>query len=313
MQYRVRRGDSLWKIAEQQLGDPFLWPRIAELNRLKDPGVIAVGQRLQIPFRSGAAPLKKPSEPGGSLASPSAKKEAMTLAVPVVTMRTRKVHKTVPLYSTTGTVPTSRGLVPVEIKVCFEGEIEVLLKHGEIAVGDSEVTIETSQGEIKLKKDGIEQEYFTHCANRVGTVCSGIKVGVLTGDVMLGPSIKTTFFGQEHEVRLAVKSVYPLHLDGESSVKTKTEHEAFRFEITGKMTVTVAERPTESRPYPHTVPFLVKVGTGAAVAGAMVLAVLTLPATVTATAAVSMFAFISYETGRSSGDETEIQVRLNAR
>lgn len=301
----------MWKIAEQQLGDPFLWPRIAELNRLKDPGVIAVGQRLQMPLRSGAAPLKKPTESGVSPAFTSAKKEALNLAVPVVTMRTRKVHKTVPLYSTVGTLPTSRGLVPVEIKVCFEGEIEVLLKHGEIAVGDSEVTIETPKGEIKLKKDGIEQEYFTHCANSVGTVCSGIKVGAINGDVMLGPSIKATFFGQEHEVRLGLKSLVPLYLDGESTVKTKTEHEAFRFEVAGKVTITVAERPTESRPYPQVVPFLVKVGTGAAVAGAMVLAVLTLPATVTATAAVSVFAFISYETGRSSGDETEIQVRPN--
>jgi LysM repeat protein len=55
--YVVKRGDTLRKIAKSQLGDGALFARIAELNGLRDPGRIAVGQRLEIPPRRAPAPL----------------------------------------------------------------------------------------------------------------------------------------------------------------------------------------------------------------------------------------------------------------
>ena len=54
--YVVRRGDTLRKIARSQLGDGGLFARIAELNGLRDPNHIAVGQRLEIPPRRELAP-----------------------------------------------------------------------------------------------------------------------------------------------------------------------------------------------------------------------------------------------------------------
>jgi len=47
----VKRGDTLWKIAENYYGDGSLYMKIFEANRdlLKDPNLIQVGQKLRIP------------------------------------------------------------------------------------------------------------------------------------------------------------------------------------------------------------------------------------------------------------------------
>lgn len=46
--YVVQDGDSLWKIAEKLLGNGNEWPKIAELNGIKDT-IIYAGQKLKIP------------------------------------------------------------------------------------------------------------------------------------------------------------------------------------------------------------------------------------------------------------------------
>jgi LysM repeat protein len=58
--YVVRKGDTLAKIAKAQLGDARLWQQIADLNGLRDPGRIAVGQRLEIPTRRELEPPPPP-------------------------------------------------------------------------------------------------------------------------------------------------------------------------------------------------------------------------------------------------------------
>ncbi len=49
--HEVKKGDTLWKIAEQYYGDGSLYMKIFEANRtiLKDPNLIKVGQKLKIP------------------------------------------------------------------------------------------------------------------------------------------------------------------------------------------------------------------------------------------------------------------------
>ena len=50
-EYTVEKGDSLWKIAREELGDGNKWKEIYEANKdtVKDPGLIYVGQKLEIP------------------------------------------------------------------------------------------------------------------------------------------------------------------------------------------------------------------------------------------------------------------------
>ncbi len=47
--YTIRKGDTLWGIAQAQLGDPNRWREIAAANGLKNPNRIRPGQSLMIP------------------------------------------------------------------------------------------------------------------------------------------------------------------------------------------------------------------------------------------------------------------------
>lgn len=48
----VQRGDTLSAIAQRHLGDALLWPRLARLNRLRNPDKIKPGQWIEIPPES---------------------------------------------------------------------------------------------------------------------------------------------------------------------------------------------------------------------------------------------------------------------
>jgi len=48
-EYVVKKGDSLWKIAEVKYNDGYKWNQIAKENNLKNPSNIEVGQKLVLP------------------------------------------------------------------------------------------------------------------------------------------------------------------------------------------------------------------------------------------------------------------------
>jgi nucleoid-associated protein YgaU len=74
----VRRGDSLWEIAEEEYGDGAEWPRIFVANRavIVDPDEIYPGQSLQVPGTPATrvptkqAPQAQPVDPGDPTGRP---------------------------------------------------------------------------------------------------------------------------------------------------------------------------------------------------------------------------------------------------
>lgn len=80
--YVVQRGDSLWRIAEQQLGDGFRWREIYELNKsiIANPDLICTGWKLTLPADPTQA--LAPSIPASEDATPNPPEAASTSSNP---------------------------------------------------------------------------------------------------------------------------------------------------------------------------------------------------------------------------------------
>jgi hypothetical protein len=65
--HTVKRGDTLWDLANAYLGDAYLWPEIYRLNtdQIEDPHWIYPGETLRLPGRTSAAPSTIAATPGG--------------------------------------------------------------------------------------------------------------------------------------------------------------------------------------------------------------------------------------------------------
>jgi nucleoid-associated protein YgaU len=50
--YRVRYGDTLWDIAEAFYRNPWLYPRIAQFNNIRNPDLIIAGTTIRVPPRN---------------------------------------------------------------------------------------------------------------------------------------------------------------------------------------------------------------------------------------------------------------------
>ncbi|TKJ34354.1 hypothetical protein CEE39_02585 [bacterium (candidate division B38) B3_B38] len=72
--HTVVKGDTLWKLAAQYLGDPSLWKLIWEANpELTEPNRLVVGQKLVIP-----SPPKPPAPPEEKIVPPEKPEEVIT-------------------------------------------------------------------------------------------------------------------------------------------------------------------------------------------------------------------------------------------
>lgn len=65
----VKRGDTLARIAKAELGDAKLFQRIADLNGMRDPNALVVGQRLEIPTKRELTPPPPPPAPAATAAA----------------------------------------------------------------------------------------------------------------------------------------------------------------------------------------------------------------------------------------------------
>ena len=62
-EYVVKKGDTLWAIAKEQLHDANKWQEIARVNNIKAPYTIRAGQVLKLPQGAGTVPKPTPDPP----------------------------------------------------------------------------------------------------------------------------------------------------------------------------------------------------------------------------------------------------------
>ena len=124
--YVVQRGDTLWGIAERQLGDPLEWQAIYQLNEgrlqpdgatLTDPHWIDPGWTLLLPAATSppsAAPVSPP--PPTTPTSPTTEPPATTLPPATTPGAAIRAIPTTPTPATgTGPVRVSHGIEPVRL------------------------------------------------------------------------------------------------------------------------------------------------------------------------------------------------------
>ncbi|MGB9911130.1 MAG: LysM peptidoglycan-binding domain-containing protein [Microgenomates group bacterium] len=64
--YTVKKGDNLWKIAEEIYGSGYNWVDLAKENNLKNPNILLIGQELKVPPVEPKTITKKPVASVGS-------------------------------------------------------------------------------------------------------------------------------------------------------------------------------------------------------------------------------------------------------
>jgi len=79
--YRIKAGDDLWKIAEEQYHDGYKWVDIAKANNLTNPGVINAGNVLVLPKVTSSPTVAK-----AELASPQVVQSAKIVGTSYVIM-----------------------------------------------------------------------------------------------------------------------------------------------------------------------------------------------------------------------------------
>lgn len=122
--YTVRKGDSLWKIAQEQLGSGRKWTDIHAANRdtVKNPDMIQIGQVLHIPGETQATTQPEQSQPAIQPETPAP--AAQPKQAPVVKEQTQ-AEKALALINTfaSGDTAAARELLA-------EGYIQHNLAYG---------------------------------------------------------------------------------------------------------------------------------------------------------------------------------------
>lgn len=151
--YIVKQGDSLWKIAATECGDPGLWVYLAHLNKLPDANRLLVGQEILIAVD---ASHHHPSQ--------GTTEQALT-SPPPATPVAKKLELTEP------SGPASRAIATPVYSPAFKFDFDKLYKQGLL----KEVVVDSPLATLKLKLLGEATFVDTRIADRLVFTKDGIE------------------------------------------------------------------------------------------------------------------------------------------
>lgn len=238
-EYRVIKGDCLWKIAEAQYGNPTVWPEIAKVNKLPNPDLILIGMLLRLesvhdrPYHphaahtgSGTAGAAKTPQLIGANPSPPLRldhPQALDLGpAPKGTNPPQSVTSATPGVATqpsprtlkgTGTTPARPVLWPaVRYKLDDLSSITISTPEVDLVlrlIGEISIQQKGTMSEVELSQRGtltgkLRADYDSKMANLIGQV----KVG---------------FNSQTHAAQVSCNLAVAAKMDGKVFATTQYE------------------------------------------------------------------------------------------
>lgn len=184
--YRVQRGDSLWRIAERELGNGRRWHEIQAANHLIPGAPLLIGQLLTLPSRRSYGAVSRPSHatprPASAGLHPQASshprlettlqdRQAVQLARPVLFPQFKYKFE-----HTVQRMPAPMG----HLECKYTGELTVQ-KQG-VITGGLTFTQKGVEAEYKQQTDGVLRDFFNNCSGSVDG--KEAKLTLATGAVM---------------------------------------------------------------------------------------------------------------------------------
>jgi hypothetical protein len=258
--YRVKRGDSLWRIAEHAYGRGGLWEGISDANHLKRGRPILAGQELVIP--TGRRPTHRTfqastASPAGTQAPPPQHRAAQVQPIPLhhpsdttkyAATRSGPFAPARPVlfpqfkYSLNGMVVEQ--VTPLaDYKLSFTGEV-TLQKEG-VITGGLTFTKEGIETEYKKEANGVFEGLFSKSSAKVEngkaevSLATGATLKSSSGQVLAttetslvppngikysykGPEIKGTYKGYEFTAVMGYE--LEIHLKPQAPKKSPEAH-----------------------------------------------------------------------------------------
>jgi hypothetical protein len=226
--YRVRRGDTLSRIAERQYGTAAVWPEIAGANRLPHGNLILVGMNLKLP---SVHDPRRPSMQRHPSAERFPQRPADQTSVSTM-LRARPVRYPAVKYS----------FDAMKVPPIFRDKVEISIKlTGEVAIQPKgplvqfELTRDSAVVSGKLKSE-IDSRFFKMASN----VSVKWDPGKNTAEMSCGFTLATKINGREfvsHEYKVVPPnrlkySMSPREIEGELDDAVFKGKLGFEVEIT---------------------------------------------------------------------------------
>ncbi len=232
--HRVRRGDTLWKIAREAYGHGDLWYEISEANHLRPGNPILVGQELVIPTaRHATTRIRDTSAHPSHPSQPSPGPQVTPGTVPHITQSgaghvypQQAGHPSIAAAGGTGPFQLARPVlypafkIPLdqvishmetpefEMTLTFKGELVVQMQG--VITGGLTATPQGMEAEYKKEADGVLRDFFQKCTVKVdgnkAEVTLALGATIRNGNQVLGTTevapkppagLTYTYSGQE--------------------------------------------------------------------------------------------------------------------